>query len=88
MAETGGDISRESRQISFTGELLRKGTHMGALIVPATYYWFELTRHQMLAIIVPAVVITVLIDISRLRNWAFWRRFASKIIGPMIRPHE
>ena len=76
------------QQISFAGELLRKGTHMGALIIPASYYWFDFSRQQMLAFIIPATIITILIDIARLRQWPFWNRFASIVIGPMIRPHE
>ena len=79
---------QEADQISFTHELWRKGTHMGALIVPIFYYISGLNSYEMSMIMVPAFVLMVMIDISRLRNWPFWRKFASKIISPMIRAHE
>lgn len=75
-------------QISFIQEVWRKATHMGALIIPGSYQLFGLSKHQMLAVMVPAFVLMVFIDISRLRNWAFWRKFARPVISPMIRSHE
>jgi dolichol kinase len=76
------------REISFGQELARKATHMGALIIPAGYYFLRLDRTQTLAIMIPITVAMILIDISRLRNWVFWRSFARKVIGPMVRRHE
>lgn len=78
----------DSREISFLQEVWRKATHMGALIIPASYQIFGLTKQQMLAVMVPAFLLMVLIDISRLRNWALWRSFARPVISPMIRSHE
>jgi len=83
----GGAID-QTHQISFGQELLRKGTHMGALIIPGSYYWLELDRAGMLMILVPATLLMVLIDISRLRRWTVWERWISRLIGSMMRPHE
>lgn len=79
---------QEADQISFTHELWRKGTHMGALVVPAGYYISGLDKYEMSMIMVPAFLAMVLIDIARLRSWIFWRGFASKFLSPIIRPHE
>jgi len=61
-------------QISFRRELLRKATHMGALVIPGGYYFLKLDM--------------ILIDISRLRQWKFWKNIASKVISPLVRNHE
>ena len=75
-------------QISFRNELLRKATHMGALIIPGSYHYFQLERGSMLSFIIPAALLMVLVDISRLRQGWFWRRIASRIIAPIVRGHE
>jgi dolichol kinase len=77
-----------SGQITFVQELMRKGTHMGALIIPAGYYFLHLERPEMLSIMVPVTVAMILIDIARLRRWLFWKAFARKILSPVIRQHE
>ncbi|MBU8934177.1 MAG: phosphatidate cytidylyltransferase [candidate division Zixibacteria bacterium] len=83
-----GEIDTDSAQISFGQELIRKATHMGALIIPGAYYGLSLSKSQMLAFLIPATVLMIIIDISRLRNWGFWHAFASKIGSKMIRAHE
>lgn len=75
-------------QIPFSQELWRKATHLGALIIPGSYLAFGLTPSQMLAIMIPVAFLMLLIDISRLRQWAFWRKVAAPIGGRMIRGHE
>jgi dolichol kinase len=77
-----------SGQITFVQELMRKGTHMGALVIPGGYYFLHLDRPQMLSIMVPVTVAMILIDIARLRQWLFWKAFARRIFSPMIRQHE
>jgi len=77
-----------SNQIPFTGELARKATHLGAVVIPGGYYFLQLDKADMLAIMVPVALLMVLLDISRLRNWAIYRSFISRIITPMIRDHE
>jgi len=75
-------------QISFTQELARKATHLGALVVPAGYHLLGLSKAQALGIMIPATVLMILIDVARLRGWSFWRRFGRRVIGPLIRSHE
>ncbi len=77
-----------SQQISFGQELIRKATHMGALIIPGAYYGLSASKTQMLAFLIPATVLMILIDVSRLRNWGFWSGFASRLGSKMIRHHE
>ncbi|MBU0983796.1 MAG: phosphatidate cytidylyltransferase [candidate division Zixibacteria bacterium] len=78
----------DSEQISFGQELLRKGTHMGALIIPGGYYLLALSRLQMVWIMGTAALLMILIDVARLRNWWFWRKIARHAIQPMVRKHE
>ncbi|MFH1686605.1 MAG: hypothetical protein ABIE70_03685 [bacterium] len=80
--------SSDSQQISFAQELVRKGTHLGALIIPGTYLIAGLSKGEMLAIMIPVTMLMILIDISRLRRWRFWTSFGERIGGGMIRPHE
>ena len=84
------DLSKPASdsQIPFSQELWRKATHLGAMVIPGGYYLLALSKIQMLAIMVPVTLLMVLIDISRLRNWRFWNRFACRIGGKMVRDHE
>jgi dolichol kinase len=78
----------ESGQISFNQELVRKATHMGALVVPGVYYFLGVGRAEMLWVMIPIAVTMILLDISRLRDWFFWNRFGAFFIGKIIRGHE
>lgn len=82
------EVSPAQNQITFGQEIARKATHMGALVIPAGYYVLKLDKSEMLMIMVPITLLMILIDISRLRRWLFWRAFAGKIISPVIRRHE
>lgn len=75
-------------QISFGQELLRKGTHMGALVIPGVYLLLDLSRLAMLLIMVPVTLFMFFIDVSRLRQWWFWTHLAKPVGGRLIRPHE
>lgn len=75
-------------EISFSQELARKATHMGALVIPAGYFFLRLERWGAEAILIPITLAMVWLDISRLRNWAFWRKVGRPITGRMIRQHE
>jgi dolichol kinase len=77
-----------SGQITFVQELMRKGTHMGALVIPGGYYFLHLDRQEMLSIMIPITVAMILIDIARLRQWLFWKAFARRLLSPVIRQHE
>ena len=76
------------QQISFASELVRKGTHMGAMIIPCGYWLLGLSKSEMLTVMVPIFFVMLTIDISRLRNWWFWRNVAKPVGGHMVRKHE
>lgn len=78
----------QGRQISFAQELWRKGLHMVALAIPVGYQILGLSRSEALAIMVPITLVTIAVDIARLRHWALWTKVARRIFGRMIRPHE
>ncbi|MFH2049826.1 MAG: hypothetical protein ABIJ12_10320 [bacterium] len=81
-------IESSENEISFGREIIRKTTHMGALIIPGTYYFLRLSKGEMLWIIIPAALSMIFIDITRIRRWKFWTHFASKIGSSIIRSHE
>jgi len=84
-----GNLSRlPDKQIPFVQEVWRKATHLGAMIIPCGYYFLDLSKSEMLTIMIPVAVAMVIIDISRLRGWRFWKQFACKIGGRMVRDHE
>ncbi len=78
----------ESQQISFSAELLRKGTHMGALLVPFLYiWWLDSDKALALSILIPIALSISLIEVSRLRGWRLWKVF-KPFTGSMVRKHE
>ncbi len=78
----------ESQQISFSAELLRKGTHMGALLVPFLYiWWLDKDKILALSILIPIALSVSLIEVSRLRGWSLWKLF-QPFTGSMVRKHE
>ena len=82
-------VSENSSQISFFYELMRKGTHMGALVIPGSYYLFEFSKIEMLSLMIPLALLIIFADISRLKNWWFWRQdIVRKLLSPMVRSHE
>ncbi len=74
-------------QITFKGELLRKLTHLFALVIPGGYYILGLSKGQALAIMIPITLAMIIIDIGRLRNWKLWH-YLKGILLPIIREHE
>ena len=82
------DLSTSNNEITFAQEVIRKATHMGALVIPGSYWIFGLDKPTMLTFMIPAALLMLLIDISRLRQWLFWRSFAKKIVSSIIRQHE
>lgn len=77
----------ESTYITFGSELLRKGTHMGALIVPGLYWGLDMSKGAALGILVPIAMLMTFIDVARLRGWRFWNVF-QKITSSVMRKHE
>lgn len=82
------DSVSTSGQIPFAQELWRKATHIGALVIPGSYYLLGLDKAQMLSVMIPFALLMIIVDISRLRQWSFWNQFASRIAGKMVRGHE
>ena len=80
--------SGSPKQISYASESWRKATHTGALIIPGAYYYLELSKIEMLSVMVPITLVMVLIDIARLRDLWIWRVVVSPVMGGMVRPHE
>ena len=85
---SGVDAAENTENISFKQELVRKATHLGALVIPGGYYFLGLERLTAFFIMLFIGLAMLLIDISRLRNWWFWRKMASKIFSAVIRKHE
>lgn len=77
----------QNNQLPFRKELYRKLTHLGALIIPGGYYYLNLSRTEMLSIMIPIAIGMIFIDISRLRGWRFWNLF-KPMISSMAREHE
>jgi len=75
-------------QISMSQEMWRKGTHLFALVIPGGYYFLQLSKTGMLAIMIPITLVAIVADVSRLRDWSLWRRGFGRLFGRMIRPHE
>ncbi len=78
----------EQKQISFFGELLRKTTHMFSLVIPVSYYLLDASKYEMLRFLIPATILMILIDVSRLMNLTFWEKFGANCFKVMIRKHE
>ncbi len=82
-------VKENDSQISFFYEIMRKSTHMGALVIPGTYILFELGKIEMLYLMAPLALLIIFADVSRLRNYWFWKQeIVRKIFSPMVRPHE
>ena len=79
--------NKQNNQIPFRKEFYRKLTHLGALVIPGGYYYFNFSRAEMLSIMIPIAVSMIFIDISRLRGWRFWNLF-KPMITSMARDHE
>lgn len=79
--------NNNAKDLPLKGELLRKSTHLGAIVIPAGYYILGLTRSEFLYIMVPIAAIMIIIDVSRLRNWGLWH-LVKKMIAPMVRSTE
>ncbi len=74
--------------ISFKQELIRKATHMGALVIPSGYYFMGLERQTAFSIMLVIGVAMLIIDIARMRGWWLWRKVFCYVIGLVIRKHE
>jgi dolichol kinase len=76
-----------SKELAFKSELVRKIIHVCSFILPLGYYFLEIPRSTALAILVPAALLMLLIDIARLRRWRIWR-YPRPLIEPLLRNLE
>jgi len=89
------DFAQSSDQITFAGELGRKATHLGAMIVPGLYYYvFYLpaadpfdAKVRLLSILIPVTALAITMDVARLRNSSLWR-WIEPLARPMVRRRE
>ncbi len=79
--------SDQYKELSYTGELLRKLTHLFAFIIPGAYVFLQMSRELVLLIMIPIAMGMIIIDIARLRGWKLWR-LLRKMISPIIRESE
>ena len=75
-------------EIPFSQELLRKATHLGALVIPSLYYIHGLSKTDALLVLVPITLLIFVLDAGRIRGWKIWKLFGARLIGKMIRMHE
>jgi len=75
------------KSISLKGEILRKLTHLGAFVVPGSYYFLKIPEPYILSILSLAWLIIILIEISRFRNWKLWD-YTKWFMAPMLRDSE
>jgi len=75
----------DTKDIPLSAELVRKGIHLFALVIPIGYYLVPFP----IAIICVSIsaVVSILIDVARFRRWKLWK-WLSVIITPIIRKHE
>ena len=71
--------------IDYKNEILRKGIHLLSLSIPVIYYF--ITRELALMILVPLVVFSIVVDLSRYNHDSFGKLFY-KIFGFLLRDHE
>jgi dolichol kinase len=75
----------DSEEIAFSAELVRKGIHLFALVIPIGYYLVPFAV-AIVGVSISAIV-SIIIDLSRFNNWKLWH-WLSSILGPIIREHE
>lgn len=72
-------------QIPVPAEMVRKGIHLFALIIPVGYLF--LSFPAVIFWLSVSAAVSILIDIARFRQWALWK-WLSWILTPIIREHE
>ncbi len=75
----------DDAEISIKAELVRKGIHLLALVIPVGYYLMPFPA-AIISLSLSAII-SILIDLSRFNNWWLWKR-CSFILRPIIRDHE
>ncbi|HET9136431.1 MAG TPA: dolichol kinase [Candidatus Kapabacteria bacterium] len=78
-------VTAERKQISMSGEVIRKGIHLASLTIPIAYSFF--TQQTMLLILIPFTAIALFLDYGR--HYAKWvRTFVNSMFASILREHE
>ncbi len=75
----------EAGDISLSAELVRKGIHLFALVIPIGHCLVSFPV-AVLGVAIPAAV-AITIDLSRFNRWKLWD-LVSILLNPIIRDHE
>jgi dolichol kinase len=68
-------------------EILRKLTHLGSTAIPLVYYYFNISKYNMIILLAFTTVFVVVIDLTRNRiPWI--KEIFEKILNGMLRKHE
>lgn len=78
-------MQKNTTNISYKQEILRKSIHLTSLIIPISYIFVD--RFNAIMILLPITILTLLLDILSKRNDSV-RNFVMKYFGKMLRPHE
>ncbi|MEW5701012.1 MAG: diacylglycerol/polyprenol kinase family protein [Candidatus Zixiibacteriota bacterium] len=76
---------RSAPELAYSGEVWRKLLHLVALIIPVGYYF--VARPVGIGIVASCFVVSLLIDISRFRDWPIQRTW-QRVVSPIVRPKE
>jgi len=83
---TDSEDTKETAEISYNEEALRKGLHAFSVIIPIMYYFIP--RPFALLILLAAAITAIILDLSRMTGHPLWTRFGVYLFGKMIRPKE
>ena len=79
-------IADDTADISFKGEILRKTTHIGALCIPAIYYFTD--TGIIIPLLIAAFALSFSVEMIRFYGGEKNKRLIQRLFGIMIRPHE
>lgn len=80
-----GELPGEEGQISMINEIRRKAIHLSSIGVPLIYWFVDWVT--MLQLLIPATLVSLLIELLRRRFPRFEIRF-QQFFGPILRSHE
>jgi dolichol kinase len=83
---TDSKDKKETADITYNEEALRKGLHAFTIIIPLVYYFIP--RSAALIILLVATVLAVILDLSRMTGHSVWTKFGVHLFGKMVRPRE
>jgi dolichol kinase len=82
---TGHELQGMTGQISMSNEVKRKLIHLCSISIP--FLFWHLDQGPVLAILVPATLLAVAIEVLRRAVPTFEHQFR-RFFGPLLRPHE